>query len=89
MSANAADARRRARGVQPGSFLGLMLGSRHQGDGRAFSDDETASQAFTFLLAGCAASRKYAACPAAVPDLGCLTTKAASMRRMRNRSTLP
>ena len=55
VSASAADARRRARGVQPGSFLGLMMGSRHQGgDGRLFDDDEISSQAFTFLLAGCA-----------------------------------
>ena len=39
--------------MQPGSFLSLMIGSKHQGSGRGFSDDETISQAFTFLLAGC------------------------------------
>ena len=47
----ATDARKKARGVQPGSFLSLMIGSKHQ-DGRGVSDEEATSQAFTFLLAG-------------------------------------
>jgi cytochrome P450 len=49
---SATDARKRARGVQPGSFLSLMINSRHHDSGATFSDDEATSQAFTFLLAG-------------------------------------
>ncbi|KAK9909316.1 hypothetical protein WJX75_000424 [Coccomyxa subellipsoidea] len=51
IEAHATDARKKARGVQPGSFLSLMISSKHQ-DGRGVSDDEATSQAFTFLLAG-------------------------------------
>ncbi len=51
IEANAADGRKKARGVQPGSFMSLMINSKHQ-DGRGVSDEEAASQAFTFLLAG-------------------------------------
>lgn len=50
--ASAAESRKRARGVQPGSFLSLLINSRHQETGATFSDDEATSQAFTFLLAG-------------------------------------
>ena len=52
IAARAEGSRKRARGVEPGSFLSLMIGSRHQGSGRGFSDLEATSQAFTFLLAG-------------------------------------
>lgn len=51
IEAHAADGRKRARGVQPGSFMSLMINSKHQ-DGRGVSDEEATSQAFTFLLAG-------------------------------------
>lgn len=51
IEAHAADGRKRARGVQTGSFMSLMINSKHQ-DGRGVSDEEATSQAFTFLLAG-------------------------------------
>ncbi len=51
IEASATEGRKKARGVQPGSFLSLMIDSKHQ-DGRGVSDDEATSQAFTFLLAG-------------------------------------
>lgn len=53
ITADGAEAQKRARGVQPGSFLNLMINSRHQDSGEPFSDDVATSQAFTFLLAGC------------------------------------
>ncbi|KAK9909472.1 hypothetical protein WJX75_002811 [Coccomyxa subellipsoidea] len=46
------EARKRARGVQPGSFLNLMINSKHEASGRAVTNDEATAQAFTFLLAG-------------------------------------
>ena len=47
--ADAADGRKKARGVQPGSFLNLMINSKHS-NGEPFSDLLASSQAFTFLL---------------------------------------
>jgi hypothetical protein len=38
--------------VQPGSFLNLMINSKHEASGRAVTNDEATAQAFTFLLAG-------------------------------------
>ncbi len=52
IAARAEGTRKRARGVEPGSFLSLMISSRHQESGKGFSDLEATSQAFTFLLAG-------------------------------------
>ena len=52
VTARAEGTRKRGRGVEPGSFLDLMIGSRHQGSGEGFTDMEATSQAFTFLLAG-------------------------------------
>ncbi|CAL5219444.1 g1276 [Coccomyxa viridis] len=49
--ANAAEGRKKPRGVQPGSFLSLMINSKHS-NGEPFSDLLASSQAFTFLLAG-------------------------------------
>ncbi|BDA42788.1 Cytochrome P450 3A24 [Coccomyxa sp. Obi] len=49
---SAAEARKKARGVQPGSFLNLMINSKHESSGSTVSDDEATAQAFTFLLAG-------------------------------------
>ncbi|EIE24557.1 cytochrome P450 [Coccomyxa subellipsoidea C-169] len=48
----AGEARKKARGVQPGSFLNLMINSKHESSGRAVTNDEATAQAFTFLLAG-------------------------------------
>ena len=47
--ADAAEGRKKARGVQPGSFLNLMINSKHS-NGEPFSDLLASSQAFTFLL---------------------------------------
>lgn len=47
--ADAAEGRKKARGVQPGSFLSLMINSKHS-NGEPFSDLLASSQAFTFLL---------------------------------------
>ncbi|CAL8467564.1 g7102 [Coccomyxa elongata] len=49
---SAAEARKKARGVQPGSFLNLMINSKHESSGQTVSDAEATAQAFTFLLAG-------------------------------------
>ena len=49
MHADAAEGRKKARGVQPGSFLNLMINSKHS-NGEPFSDLLASSQAFTFLL---------------------------------------
>lgn len=38
--------------MQPGSFLNLMINSKHEASGRAVTNDEATAQAFTFLLAG-------------------------------------
>lgn len=40
---------KRARAVEPGSFLNLMINSKHS-NGEPFSDLLASSQAFTFLL---------------------------------------
>lgn len=73
IEANAADGRKKARGVQPGSFMSLMINSKHQ-DGRGVSDEEATSQAFTFLLAGYETTVRLPStpdlcrgCPALVP----------------------
>jgi hypothetical protein len=47
--ANAGEARKKARAVEPGSFLNLMINSKHS-NGEPFSDLLASSQAFTFLL---------------------------------------
>jgi len=52
IQAHASEGRKKARGVQPGSFLSLMINSKHESSGRGVSDVEATSQAFTFLLAG-------------------------------------
>ena len=43
---------KRARAVEPGSFLNLMINSKHS-NGEPFSDMLASSQAFTFLLVSC------------------------------------
>ena len=43
---------KRARAVEPGSFLNLMINSKHS-NGEPFSDLLASSQAFTFLLVSC------------------------------------
>jgi len=47
--ADAAEGRKKARAVEPGSFLNLMINSKHS-NGEPFSDLLASSQAFTFLL---------------------------------------
>ena len=47
--AKAAEGKKKPRGVQPGSFLNLMINSKHS-NGEPFSDLLASSQAFTFLL---------------------------------------
>ncbi len=49
MHAKAGEARKKARAVEPGSFLKLMINSKHS-NGEPFSDLLASSQAFTFLL---------------------------------------
>ena len=70
--ANAGEARKKARAVEPGSFLNLMINSKHS-NGEPFSDMLTSSQAFTFLLASILAFPQYSVSPCAIavpgPDL--------------------
>ena len=58
MHANAGEARKKARAVEPGSFLNLMINSKHS-NGEPFSDLLASSQAFTFLLVSIVAFPKY------------------------------
>ena len=50
--ASAAGGGKKPRAVQPGSFLNLMINSKHS-NGEPFSDLLASSQAFTFLLVRC------------------------------------
>ena len=47
--------------MEPGSFLNLMIDSKHS-NGEPFSDLLASSQAFTFLLVSCLSDRAKALC---------------------------
>ena len=64
---------KRARAVEPGSFLNLMINSKHS-NGEPFSDLLASSQAFTFLLVSClsdSAKTPRTPCWVTILSMGC------------------